>query len=49
MRVILARLIWNFDLKLAEEVDDYDWIGEQANYILWNKVPLEVVLTPVER
>lgn len=45
--MILARLIWNFDLKLAEEVGD--WIGEQDNYLLWTKRPLKVVLTPVER
>ena len=47
MRVILARLVWNFDLKLAEEAQD--WIGEQGSYLLWKKVPLKVVLTPVER
>lgn len=47
MRLILARLIWNFDLKLADDV--HDWIGEQENYLLWKKLPLKVVLTPVER
>lgn len=47
MRVILARLIWNFDPKLAE--DEKDWIGKQESYLIWNKPPLKVVLTPVER
>ena len=47
MRVILARLVWNFDMKLVESSGD--WIGDQKHYILWNKLPLKVVLTPVAR
>lgn len=45
--MILARLIWNFDPELAE--DEEDWIGKQGNYVIWEKLPLNVVLTPVER
>jgi cytochrome P450 len=37
MRVILARLLWSFDIKLAEEGDRWDW-GEQQTYIFWVSV-----------
>lgn len=45
MRVILARIIWNFDLSLAEE--SQDWLQRQKVYIFWDKGPLIVNLTPV--
>lgn len=44
MRLILARVLWNFDLKLAE--DCRNWIGDQKIYFLWEKGPLNVHLTP---
>ncbi|KAH7043333.1 cytochrome P450 [Macrophomina phaseolina] len=47
MRTILAPVIYNFDIKLAE--DSKDWIGKQKIYCLWNKGPLNVYLTPVSR
>lgn len=34
MRLILARLLWGFDIKLKDERDRWDW-GEQCTYILW--------------
>ncbi len=34
MRVILARLVWNFDLELCEEAQDWD---QQKSYTLWEK------------
>lgn len=43
MRVILARVIWNFDLKVAD--DSTNWT-EQKLYGLWKKGPLNVHLTP---
>ncbi|KAL0939222.1 trichothecene c-15 hydroxylase [Colletotrichum truncatum] len=43
MRMILARVIWNFDLRLAEE--SRNWL-EQPVHILWNKSALKVHLTP---
>jgi len=45
MRLILARVIWNFDLKLA---DDSIWTDQHV-YTFWEKGPLNVVLTPVVR
>jgi hypothetical protein len=46
MRVILARLLWNFDLTLEEE--SRRWIDMKAHG-LWEKHPLMVKLTPVVR
>ncbi|KAL0933999.1 cytochrome P450 ClCP1 [Colletotrichum truncatum] len=46
MRLILARLLWNFDVKLAPGYEDW---SKQKNYILWDKTPLKVHLTPVIR
>ncbi|KAH8661779.1 hypothetical protein BGZ61DRAFT_368811, partial [Ilyonectria robusta] len=47
MRVILAQVIWNFDLRLAEE--SHDWLERQKIYILWDKGPLMVNLVPMKR
>ncbi|PVI03002.1 isotrichodermin C-15 hydroxylase [Periconia macrospinosa] len=47
MRLILARLVYDFDMKLAE--DSKNWIGKQKAYPLWNRLPLNVHFTPVER
>ncbi|KAK1570070.1 cytochrome P450 [Colletotrichum navitas] len=43
MRVILARVIWNFDLQIAE--DSRNWL-EQDLYGIWKKGPLNVRLIP---
>ena len=34
MRVTLARLLFTFDISLADKKDRWDW-GEQKTYILW--------------
>lgn len=34
MRVTLARLLFNFDISLANQSDRWDW-GDQKTYILW--------------
>jgi cytochrome P450 len=47
MRIILARVLWNFDLKLAG--DSEDWLERQQCYLLWRKPALNVYLTPVVR
>ncbi|KAF9872387.1 hypothetical protein CkaCkLH20_10214 [Colletotrichum karsti] len=47
MRLILARVIWSFDMELAEE--SRDWVDKQKIFILWDKPPLKVHLTPVQR
>ncbi|KAH7346072.1 cytochrome P450 [Pyrenochaeta sp. MPI-SDFR-AT-0127] len=43
MRLTLARLLWSFDIALADEKDRWDW-GEQKTYIFWDKKPLEIIL-----
>lgn len=43
MRTIMARLVFNFDLKLAPESSG--WL-DQKIYNLWQKPPLMVHLTP---
>lgn len=47
MRIILARVIYNFDMKLAEGSEH--WIENQKVYFLWEKGPLYVHLTQVKR
>ncbi|KAK0375357.1 cytochrome P450 [Colletotrichum limetticola] len=44
MRLILARLIWNFDIRSAAETAN--WYAETKVYILWEKGGLDVHLTP---
>ncbi|KAI2464300.1 benzoate 4-monooxygenase cytochrome P450 [Annulohypoxylon bovei var. microspora] len=46
-RVILAKLIYNFDIELMPECSK--WLENQKNYIAWHKPPLMVKLTPVRR
>ncbi|KAK1147973.1 hypothetical protein N8T08_000489 [Aspergillus melleus] len=43
MRVILARVLWNFDLELQPE--SLDW-KDQKSFILWEKLPLMCKLIP---
>jgi hypothetical protein len=43
MRLILALIIFNFDMKIADE--SRDWIV-QKNFLMWQKGPLKVYLTP---
>jgi hypothetical protein len=45
MRLILARIVYGFDLKLAE--DSKKWIERQREFGLWDRIPLNVYLTPV--
>ncbi|KAK8868212.1 cytochrome P450 [Apiospora arundinis] len=47
MRFILAKIIFNFDLRLAD--DSEDWLEKQRVYFPWDKPALNVHLTPVTR
>ncbi|KAK1471172.1 cytochrome P450 ClCP1 [Colletotrichum tamarilloi] len=47
MRLILAHLAWNSDMELAEE--SRGWAEKQKVYSLWEKGPLKVRLSPVQR
>ncbi|KAL2145397.1 hypothetical protein VTI28DRAFT_7324 [Corynascus sepedonium] len=46
MRLILARLLWNFDLELMPESKNWN---DQKIYVLWQKGAINVKLTPVSR
>lgn len=47
MRLILAKVLWHFDLRLDEsKMGERDWMAEQGVWILWDKNPLWVHLTP---
>ncbi|KFA80067.1 hypothetical protein S40288_08218 [Stachybotrys chartarum IBT 40288] len=45
MRLILARILFDFDLSLAEE--SKDWLQAQKCYALWDKPSLHIYLKPV--
>ncbi|KAF3031141.1 hypothetical protein E8E12_000888 [Didymella heteroderae] len=44
MRLVLARLLWAFDMRLADPKAQWDW-GKQNTYVLWDKQPLNVIMT----
>ncbi|MCJ1409794.1 hypothetical protein MMC19_003877 [Ptychographa xylographoides] len=46
MRLVLAKLLWNFDIAADGDVEDW---ASQKTYILWEKRPLPVRLTVVGR
>ncbi|KAI8966684.1 cytochrome P450 [Daldinia sp. FL1419] len=45
MRLILAKILYNFDMKLDEE--SLGWAVDQRSFSVWEKPPLLVHLTPV--
>ena len=47
MRLILARVLWNFDLELAPQ--SMNWSEGLKIFILWDKPSLFVKLKPVKR
>jgi hypothetical protein len=47
MRLILAKIIYNFDMKIADECRG--WLETQKMYALWEKPALDIYLTPVKR
>jgi cytochrome P450 len=47
VRVILARLLWNFDMELCEE--SMNWAEGMKVFMILQRPPLMVKLTPVVR
>ncbi|KAH6612218.1 cytochrome P450 [Chaetomium sp. MPI-SDFR-AT-0129] len=47
MRLILARMVFEFDMELSES--SKDWKQKMQGYTIWEKRPLLVRLTPVKR
>lgn len=46
MRLIMARLIWNFDMELCKESENWT---DQKVFVLWDKNPLWVKLSAATR
>jgi len=44
VRLVLARLLYAFDVKLANKQDTMDF-GEQKTHIFWEKEPLMVCIS----
>lgn len=44
MRLILARLIWKFDIELSH--DSVGWDERSKTYLVYEKGPVDVYLTP---
>jgi len=44
VRLVLARLLYAFDMTLADEKDTMDF-GEQKTHIFWDKEPLMVCMS----
>ncbi|KAI5861520.1 isotrichodermin C-15 hydroxylase [Durotheca rogersii] len=50
MRLILARMVFNFNMKRSNDPNSHNWISKQKNaFIVWDKTPLPVQLTPVRQ
>ncbi|KAK1574322.1 cytochrome P450 [Colletotrichum navitas] len=47
IRTILARVIWNFDMKLHPE--SAGWLGRQKMYTTWHKTEMKVYLSAREK
>ncbi|KAK8103395.1 cytochrome p450 [Apiospora kogelbergensis] len=47
MKVILARILWNFDIEAAD--DNETWMDKQKAYFLWHKPELPVYFKPVRK
>jgi hypothetical protein len=44
MKIITARLFWNFDMQLHSE--SQGWIEGMKTYLVWDRPPLMVQLIP---
>jgi hypothetical protein len=47
MRLVLSKLIYNFDISIAEE--GRNWLRGQKAYTSWVKPPLPIKMKPVVR
>lgn len=45
MRLILARIMWNFDMEFAD-AEEKTWADRLMGFNLWNKPALRIKLTP---
>ena len=45
MKLVLAKVLWNFDLELSEKMMEGDW-SDQKVYLLNQKMPMYVKMMP---
>ena len=45
MKMVLAKVLWNFDLELAEKMKEGDWTDQKV-YLLNQKMPMYVKMRP---
>ena len=45
MKMVLAKVLWNFDLELAEKMMEGDWTDQKV-YLLNEKTPMYVKMRP---
>jgi cytochrome P450 len=45
MRLIMANLLWHFDVEVSEEMKGEDWL-DQTTHLVWDKKPLLVKILP---
>ena len=45
MKMVLAKVLWNFDLELAEKMKEVDWTDQKV-YLLNQKTPMYVKMRP---
>ena len=46
MRLIIAKFLWHFDIKFSPKMEGRNWAAEQETYLLWEKIPLWVYVSP---
>ena len=47
LRVVLAKMVWHFDMSIAKDGRDVDW-AKQKCWFLMEKEPLDVRLTALD-
>ena len=45
MKMVLAKVLWNFDLELGEKMKEGDWTDQKV-YLLNQKMPMYVKMRP---
>jgi len=46
MRLIIARILWEFDIEMCDGMENW---SDVKIFLVWDKKPLPVRLTPVPR
>lgn len=47
MRLILAKIIWNYDMRMDDACKD--WVKDARQFLNWEKDPLYIYWTPRKR